>query len=369
MTYFVQAHEKCDGRTLWLYSRAPRSYTFTEDLPPLPPSTPSRRWHELRGEWVYYNAARNNRTFNPPAEYNPLAPVQPGAFPGEIPVTDFEVAVFDNRFPGLKLDMLDAGDGAGNAGDAGGTGNENAGGTGNKTEGGGPLPATGHCEVVVYSTQDHGSLADFSDDHVALLLDAWGHRVDQLQARGAIAYVLPFENRGAEIGTTLPHPHGQIYAFGHIPPIIERQARNQAETQAIQRQLDQPKSHVAAHGHVRTLVPQFARYPFETWIISPELGPSPSAWQSTKLDMAKALKAAIRRLDTLFDCPMPLVMWVATAPRGFAETWPCHIQIYPFLRGPGRLKYLASVEQMTGLMLSDVLPETAVETLRNLDIT
>lgn len=341
MTYFVQAHEKVDGRTLWLYSQAPRTYTFTNDLEPLPAAYPTRRWHDLRGEWVYYNAARNNRTFNPPAEYNPLAPVAPDGYPGEIPVTDFEVAVFDNRFPALQLAEAPSGD---------------------------ALPAKGHCEVVVYSTKDHGSLADFSDDHVALLMDAWGHRVDNLMANPEPSYVMPFENRGQQIGVTLPHPHGQIYAFAHTPPAIERQAQNQATGQHIERQADQADLRIAEMGQVRSFTPRFARYPFETWLMSAETGPSPSAWQETKLDMARSLKAAVARLDALFGEPMPLVMWIATAPKGFEETWPCHIQIYPFLRGPKRLKYLASVEQMTGLMLSDVPPETAAQKLREVEL-
>ena len=342
MTYFVYAHQKSDNRMLWLYSQQPRIYDFTHDLPPLAPTIPTRRWHELRGEWVYYNAARNARTFHPPAEYNPLAPVQPGAYPGEIPVTDFEVAVFDNRFPAMNLIDTPIGDEA--------------------------LPATGHCEVVVYATKDQGSLADLSDGHVMLMIDAWGHRVDHLRAREEIAYVLPFENRGQEIGVTLPHPHGQIYAFGHLPPLIARQACNQAKGRVIERQGDHQACMIEDRSGAKAFVPSYARYPFETWIMSAEAGPSPSAWQASKHAMAQALKAAIKRFDALFGQPMPLLMWIATAPRGYEDTWPCHIQIYPFLRGPNRLKYLASVEQMTGLMLSDIVPETAAQKLREVEI-
>ncbi|MGB0718616.1 MAG: galactose-1-phosphate uridylyltransferase, partial [Alphaproteobacteria bacterium] len=336
MTYFVQAHEKIDGRMLWLFSQRPREYIFTNDLPETQSGDPTRRWHDLRGEWVYYNGARNDRTYNPPAKYNPLAPVQPDGYPGEIPVTDFEVAVFDNRFPALRHGI-----------DSPGV----------------DLPASGHCEVVVYSKADNGSLADYSDDHVALLIDAWGHRVDYLLNKDTIFYAMPFENRGSQIGVTLPHPHGQIYAFSHTPPIIERQAMRQAKSSVIERQLDKKNLRVTEHGRACTLVPEFARYPFESWILSEECGPSPSSWGSSRLDMARALKASVARLDRLFGEPMPLTMWIATAPKGYEDNWPCHIQIYPFLRGPKRLKYLASVEQMTGLMLSDVLPETAAAKL------
>ena len=289
MTYFVQAHQKRDGRTLWLFSRGPRTYTFTNDLPPIDQGMPTRRWHDLRGEWVYYSAARNTRTFAPPAEVNPLAPVAPDGYPGEIPVTDFEVAVFDNRFPALRAPDPNA-----------------------DLSSGVRLPAAGHCEVVVYSTVDHGSLADFSDAHVALLLDAWGHRVDYLLARPETAYVMPFENRGAEIGVTLPHPHGQIYAFDQVPPQIERQARNQAQTQSIERQSDLQTHCIEDHGHARAFVPTYARYPYETWIVSAHAGPSPSAWGAARLDMARALKAALARS---MPCSLNPCRWSCGLPR------------------------------------------------------
>ena len=102
MAYYLHEHDKEDGRKLWLFSENARDYVFTNDLPPVgSPSRPIRRMHPLRGEPVYFNPGRNARTLNPPADYNPLAPVAVDGYPGEIPVTDFEVAIFQNRWPGL----------------------------------------------------------------------------------------------------------------------------------------------------------------------------------------------------------------------------------------------------------------------------
>ena len=92
--FYIHHHTKEDGRSLWLYSETPRDYEITNDLPPVDqPSRPIKRMHPLRGEPVYYNPNRNARTLNPPADYNPLAPVAKNGFPGEIPVSDFEVAI------------------------------------------------------------------------------------------------------------------------------------------------------------------------------------------------------------------------------------------------------------------------------------
>ena len=129
---------------------------------------PHLRWHPLRREWVAYNAGRNSRTLNPPKDFNPLAPVQVDGFPGEIPVTDFEVAVFENRWPGLAMHAVGLGDDDRPA-------------------------AKGACEVVVYSTQDDGSLHDLPVDHIALLLQAWADRYRALSALPEVQYVLPFE--------------------------------------------------------------------------------------------------------------------------------------------------------------------------------
>lgn len=340
MAFALRHVEKGDGRSLWLYSRAPRDYTFTEELPPVAePVRPTRRWHDLRGEPVYYNAGRNARTLNPPADYNPLAPGRPGGFPTEVNVTDFEVAVFDNRWPGLSLAAP-----------------------------GLPDQATGKCEVVVYSTQAHGTLGDFDTDRVKLVLQAVGDRAAKLLADGRIAAVVPFENRGAFIGATLPHPHGQIYAFADTPPTFARQAEGFANLPPLPDYLGDPDRVIATDDATITACPPSARYPYETWVAPARAVTGPDALTDAELDaLAAALKAQVRRYDRLFGAEMPYVMWHAIPPKG-ADAWPYHIQFWPLQRGPGKMKYLASVEQITGLFLVDVPPEEAARDLRGIDL-
>ena len=103
MKFHIHHHEKLDGRALWLYSEKERTYNITNDLEPLEKANqPFKKIHPLRDEPVYFNPSRNIRTLAPPPEYNPLAAVQINGHPGEIPVEDFEVAIFQNRWPGLS---------------------------------------------------------------------------------------------------------------------------------------------------------------------------------------------------------------------------------------------------------------------------
>src|SRR5205085_382833 len=148
------------------------------------------RWHPLRAEWITYAAHRQERTFLPPPDYNPLAVTTDPANPTELPAGDWDVAVFDNRFPSLSLSAR-----------------------------GHPelivpsAPGKGKCEVVVYTQDARTSLGALPLDHIELLLQVWGDRTERLKGAGGIEYVLPFENRGVEVGATLHHPHGQIYAY------------------------------------------------------------------------------------------------------------------------------------------------------------
>ena len=149
-----------------------------------------------------YAGHRQNRTFLPPPEYNPLAPTTDPAHPTELPAGDYEVAVFENRFPTL---------------------------TGRADEPAPPAivptrPGKGACEVVVF-TQDpeRHPWARCRSGTSSCSSKSGPTATRELGARDDIEYVLPFENRGVEVGVTLHHPHGQIYAYPFVPPIPARE--------------------------------------------------------------------------------------------------------------------------------------------------
>ena len=199
-----------------------------------------------------------------------------------------------------------------------------------------------------------------------LLLEALIDRYQALHADGA-AYVMPFENRGEQVGVTLPHPHGQIYSFPFVP------APQAAAARAFAEGYDLTADHagwggrfdVASAGGVAAFCPPFARFPYETWITPTRRCPGPWAMTGDEIEaLATLLGDVPRRLDALFGAPMPYMMSFQAAPGGESAGFQFTVQFYPILRDAGRLKYLASVEQFTGVFTVDVVPEAAAERLR-----
>jgi UDPglucose--hexose-1-phosphate uridylyltransferase len=230
--------------------------------------------------------------------------------------------------------------------------------------------------VVVYSQDAVTSFGDLGVDHVALILEVWADRTREMRAAG-IRYVLPFENRGVEMGVTLHHPHGQIYGYGFVPAIQSRaldamRSHDMTETGNLvsslaERERSEKVRLVAANERATALVPPFARFPYETWVI-----PRAAVAHLEALDdadrraLAAILCEALQRLDALFGPPMPYLLTVNQAPTDGAAypAWTLWIAIQPIRRAPGKLKYLAGTELGAGVFAGDVLPEVAAAALR-----
>lgn len=351
---------KPDGRSITLYGNAPVSAGTSAPSPfPEPQNAnPHLRWHPLRGEWVTYAAYRQHRTYQPPPEYNPLAPMRDPAHPTEIPAGDYDIAVFDNRFPALALGAHDA-----------------------------PsltvpsAPATGHCEVVVFTQNALSSLGALPLARIDLLLQVWGDRTVKLGANPQVQYVLPFENRGAEVGVTLHHPHGQIYAYPLIPPVPARMLENERayyDEHGSSLLCDLARDEAALGTrvlyqgtHAIAFVPACARYPFEVWVMP--LAPTrdfAALDSAQRADLARALKTVLLKYEHLWDRPFPYLMaWYQAPTDGAAhpETQ-LHAQFFPPYRNRDRLKYLAGTELGAGLFAMDVLPEATARELQQVDV-
>ncbi len=354
---------KPDGRSLTLYARAPIEAAgivapspFAEPLG----LNPHLRWHPLRGEWVTYAAYRQGRTFLPPPEYNPLAVTTDAAHPTEVPAGAWDVAVFDNRFPSLApapdgqvLPSLPVP----------------------------TAPADGRCEVVVYSQDPNGSLGALPLGHIELLLQVWGERSRLLGAERGIAYVLPFENRGAEVGVTLHHPHGQIYAYPVVPPVPARMqqqatahfaAHRSSPLQAlVDGELVGRERLLYAGPHALAFVPVCARYPYEVWVAP--IGPVARLEELTadqRADLARALKTVLLKYDGLWQRPLPYLMaWYQAPSDGLPHPeWHLHAEFYPPYRSADRLKYLAGTEIGAGFFAMDVLPEEKARELQKIEV-
>ena len=347
--------EKPDGRALWLYSRRPITHG---EILPMPgtaePANPHLRWHPLRGEWVAYASHRQDRTYLPPAGFNPLAPGADPANPTELPEGDYEVAVFDNRYPTLVATAHDPPE------------------TFIAT-----LPARGRCEVVVY-TQDAGtSLGALELAHIELLLEVWTHRSAQLGADPHIDYVLPFENRGVEVGVTLHHPHGQIYAYPFVPPVPKRMQHEELDyyeragqpllPALIAAELEARERIVYRGEHAVAFVPAWARYPYEVWVAPLDPTPDFAALGATaRVDLARALKVVLLKYEGLWQRPFPYLMAWFQAPcdgRPHPESH-LHAEFMPPYRTRDKLKFLAGTELAAGMFASDALPEDKARELQ-----
>ena len=351
---------KPDGRRLILYGREPIVGTIEPTSPSAQPTNPNPhlRWHPLRGEWIAYAAHRQERTFLPPPEYNPLAPTNDSEHPTELPRGDYDVAVFENRFPSLtplarKPPELSV-----------------------PTQ-----PARGACEVVVFTQDPTASLGRLPLDHVELLLEVWADRYRELGARDDVRYVMPFENRGVEVGVTLHHPHGQIYAYPVVPPIPAREleeARAYLERDGgslladlVGDELDDDRRVLYRGDEVVAFVPVFARYTYEVWIAPRRTCPSlPELTPTERRDFARALKTVILKYDGLWSRPFPYLMLFHQAPtdgRPHPEAH-LHVEFYPPYRARDRLKYLAGTELGAGLFTNDSLPEAKAAELQAVEV-
>jgi UDPglucose--hexose-1-phosphate uridylyltransferase len=340
---------KPDGRRLILYSRSPigEGLVAPSPSPRRHEPNPHMRWHPLRGEWVAYATHRQERTFLPPPDYNPLRPTADPGQPTELPAGDYDVAVFENLFPTFVESAHDA-----------------------------PFslvpttPARGACEVVVYTQDPSASLASLPLDHVALLVDVWADRTTELGLRDDVQYVFPFENRGVEVGVTLPHPHGQIYAYPFIPPVMARELSCQQSFYAqhgrgllaehTRQELDDGRRLLYEGPHCVAYVPACARWAYEVWVVPmPGVPFLADLAPEERLDLARALKTVLLKLDGLWDKPMPLMMTFHQAPTDGGEhpEAHAHVQIYPALRMQGRVKYLAGCEIGAGVFTADTVPE------------
>ncbi len=351
---------KPDGRALYLYSRYPIA-----DLPAPAPEeaaafapNPHLRWHPLRGEWIAYAPYRQHRTFLPPAEYNPLAPTSDPSHPTEVPAGEYDVAVFENRFPTLFGGAHDP-----------------------PKEIVETRPARGVCEVVVYTKDARASLGSLPLWNVEMVVDVWADRTRELGARDDVAYVFPFENRGVEVGVTLHHPHGQIYAYPFVPPMAERElgemracyertGRGLLATYT-EEELADARRIIYAGSRTVAFVPACARWAYETWVVP--LRPVPRLSElsaNERADLARALKTVLLKLDGLFARPMPYILAIHQAPTdglGHLEAH-AHIEIYPYLRMPNRVKYLAGSEMGAGVFTADTFPEDKAEELRRVEV-
>ncbi|KNH19270.1 galactose-1-phosphate uridylyltransferase [Arthrobacter sp. ZBG10] len=352
-----------DGRELIYFDDAgtttSREASLTTDHRGLPPrGEPGEvRYDALTDEWVAVAAHRQARTHLPPADQCPICPTT-AANPSEIPAADYDVVVFENRFPSLGPAV-----GSIPAQPAWGT-------TG---------PAYGRCEVVSFTPDHTGSFSGLGSTRARTVIEAWAHRTEALSALPGIKQVFPFENRGADIGVTLHHPHGQIYAYPYVTPragTIGTAARKHFDahdgrstlTGSLLRSEREDGSRMVLEGtNFSAYVPFAARWPLEIHLVPHRQVPDLAALSGEEKDeLAVVYLDLLQRLDALYPTPTPYIAAWHQAPLDalLRPAGYLHLQLTSPRRAADKLKYLAGSEAAMGAFINDTTPESVAERLR-----
>ena len=339
-----------DGRELIYYDLRDDVVRDAADRRPLERTvtTSEIRHDELLGDRVAIASHRQGRIYLPPADQCPLCPSQ-GERLSEIPDSSYDAVVFENRFPSLAGDK-------------------------------------GRCEVVCFTSDHNASFADLTEEQAGLVLDAWTDRTAELSQLPAVEQVFCFENRGQEIGVTLGHPHGQIYAYPFTTPRTALMLRSLAAHKektggenlfdaVLERELADERV-VLASDHWVAFVPYAAHWPYEVHLYPRRRVPDLLALDdAARAEFPKVYLELLRRFDRIFgegEPPTPYIAGWHQAPFGRLEQFDgvnrddfaLHLELFTIRRTSGKLKFLAGSESGMNVFINDVPPEAAARRLR-----
>jgi UDPglucose--hexose-1-phosphate uridylyltransferase len=339
-----------DGRELIYYDSRDDTVRDAVDRRPLDRTvtTSEVRRDPLLGDAVAIASHRQGRTYHPPANECPLCPSE-GDRLSEIPDSSYDVAVFENRFPSL-------------AGDS------------------------GRCEVVCFTSDHDASFAELTEEQAGLVLDAWTDRTAELSHLPSVEQVFCFENRGAEIGVTLGHPHGQIYAYPFTTPRTALMLRSLAAHKeatggenlfdaVLESELADERV-VLETEHWVAFVPYAAHWPYEVHLYPRRRVPDLLGLdEGARTEFPKVYLELLKRFDRIFgegEPPTPYIAAWHQAPFGTLEEFDgvvrddfaLHLELFTIRRTSGKLKFLAGSESGMSVFINDVPPETAAQRLR-----
>ena len=222
----------------------------------------------------------------------------------------------------------------------------------------------GGCDVVLYSPEHTKLPSQLPVSQWEKVIDLWARRTAELEADPRVKHIMIFENAGEAVGVTMPHPHGQIYAFPFVPPRVEKELASVAKSDECLYCLIRAKERaqgariILSSAYFDAFSPYFARFPYETCIYAGRHVRSLTDFTAEeKADFAVILSAMRKKYDALFGFPMPLMMVLH-------QNVHFYVEFLPLQRTKTKLKYLAAVESSMGTFLEDVVPEDAAAQMR-----
>lgn len=348
-----------DGRDLFYFDDADSALGPERKADQRPavdrPDVAEMRLDSLTSEWVSVAAHRHGRAFLPPANQCPLCPTTAENL-SELPDT-FDVAVFENKSPSFGPELLPTVDP--NYADVEGLGL------------GATRKSVGRCEVVVFSPEHLGSLAALPVQRVNTVIDALADRTEHLQSLPGVMQVFPFENRGQEIGVTLHHPHGQIYAYPFVTPrtqkllaSIERFGDNLfADTLEFEKKSERT---LIRSENFTAYVPFAGRWPIEIHLLPHRhVQHLAQLTADERTELAAVYKKLLGALDAIYETPTPYISAWHQAPLTEAgKNVRLQLQITSPRRAADKLKYLAGSESAMGAFIADFPPEKTAAQIR-----
>ncbi len=292
------------------------------------------RWNPLLKTWTMVASHRQDRPQMP----QDMCPFCPGS--GKVP-ENYDVLKYDNDFPVLSQTPPHP---------------DTVGSDLYKTE-----ESYGKCEVILYSPEHKKSLYQLPVEHINKLIDLWVERIEELSKDKKIQMIFPFENRGEEVGVTMPHPHGQIYGYSYIPQKLQIELENSKDyyskkgkcliCQMNEDEISFKQRIIFENDSFIAYLPFFTDYPFGVFIISKNHKSLMTDFNDNeKKSLAEILKLITGSFEMVFERPFPYMMVIHQRPvnndeyKNSTDYYHFHIEFYPPLRDKNKIKYYASSE-------------------------
>jgi UDPglucose--hexose-1-phosphate uridylyltransferase len=314
------------------------------------------RWDPIMSQWIIVAGKRGKRPLLPKG----YCPFCPGS--EEVPEKGWKVLSLPNRFPALRPDPQAPDVECGKLYRC--------------------RPSEGICEVLVYTPKHDSSFADLTVENIVDIVELWAQRFKELGGKDNIKYVFIFENKGRIIGVTLDHPHGQLYAFPFVPPIIQKELSSSRKywkrtgnclfCTMIDKERDAASRIVCENQDFVCFLPFFAHWPFGVHVYPKRhITAITELTEEEKKSFAQILKTVTRKFDNLYDMSFPYMMVLHQRPTD-GKPYPYyhfHVEFYPPYREKNKVKYFASVETGAGTVTFDYTPEIKAKELRETPAT
>jgi UDPglucose--hexose-1-phosphate uridylyltransferase len=237
----------------------------------------------------------------------------------------------------------------------------------------------GICKVICFSPDHSKSLADMSVENINKVVKTWQNQYTELGSNNMVNYVQIFENKGAVMGCSNPHPHGQIWSQSTLPNEVDKKdqrlkayfSKNKSNLLGdyLKQELQANERIIYQNDAFVVLTPFWAVWPFETMIVPKKQCENITMIsQQDSLNFADAISKTTKAYDKLFNCSFPYSSGIHQSPTNgeINDHWRWHMSFYPPLLRSATVKKFMVGYEMFGSPQRDITPEQAAKRLRDL---